>query len=89
MFEGYYGEQVIRDRERQRARVQSLWGIRSRGMPGEDRAVLSADCSAWSWHRVGSVLGTIAVAVATSLALPASLQGLAWSLGQILALMSR
>ncbi len=89
MFEGYYAEHVIRDRDRERAldlamprseRVRSL---------GEERAVLSADWSGWSWGRAGAVLGTVGMALAASVALAASLQGAAWGLRELLEMVIR
>jgi len=54
--------------------------------PGEERAVLSADWRGWSWQRARAVLGTLAVALVASAALPASLQAIAWGLREILEL---
>lgn len=89
MFEGYYAEQVIRDRHRERARELAL--PRSGGLPspGEERAVLSPDWSGWSWRRARAVLGAVGVALVASVALPASLQGAAWGLREILDLVIR
>lgn len=89
MFEGYYAEHVIRswERERAQARVQSHQverGMMRRAHPGEERAVLSADWRGWSWQRARAVLGTLAVALVASAALPASLQAIAWGLREIL-----
>ncbi len=91
MFEGYYVEHVIRNRERERARALALnlnWMERG-ASPGEDRAVLSTDWSGWSWRRARAVLGTVGVALVASLALPASVQGVAWGLRGMLELMVR
>lgn len=55
----------------------------------EERAVLSTDWSGWSWGRARAVLAVVAVAVAASMALPASLQGAAWGLREILELVIR
>ncbi len=94
MFEGYYAEHVIRngERERAQARAQSRQ-VQSRMIrgahPGEERAVLSADWRGWSWRRARAVLGTLAVALVASVALPASLQAMAWSLREILELVIR
>ncbi len=88
MFQRYYAEQVIRDREREAARVLA-WKALSRGAdPEEERPVLSADWRGWSLRRTGAVLGTVAVALAASVALPASLQGLAWGLREVLEIVS-
>ncbi len=104
MFEGYYAEHVIRngERERAQARAQSRQvqsrQVQSRQVqsrmirgahPGEERAVLSADWRGWSWRRARAVLGTLAVALVASVALPASLQAMAWSLREILELVIR
>lgn len=89
MFEGNYDERVVRDRARERARDLALKGGRRTADPGEERAVLTADCRGWSWRRARSVLGTVAAALAASAALPASIQGLAWGLREILELLVR
>ncbi len=89
MFEGYYAERMVRDRVRERARALALTGKSRTASPGEERAVLTADWSGWSWRRAASVLGTVAVALAASAALPASIQGLAWGLREILVLLGR
>jgi hypothetical protein len=89
MFEGYYAERMVRDRARERARALAFTGRIHMANPGEERAVLTADWSGWSWRRAASVLGTVAVALAASAALPASIQGLAWGLREILELLSR
>lgn len=88
MFEGYYAEHVIRDRGRERARELAMprSGVPS---PGEERAVLSADWSGWSWRRARAVLGAVGVALVASVALPASLQGAASALREILDLVIR
>jgi hypothetical protein len=89
MFEGYYAEQVMRDRERETLRTPA-WRDGDRGrIPGEERAVLTADWSGWRLRRVGAVLGAVGMALVVSVALPASLQGLAWGLREILVLMTR
>ena len=88
MFERYYAEQVIRDREREAARVLA-WKAMNRGAdPEEERPVLSTDWRGWSLRRAGAVLGTVGMALAASVALPASLQGLAWGLREILELVT-
>ncbi|MBI2116423.1 MAG: hypothetical protein HYT85_15265 [candidate division NC10 bacterium] len=89
MFEGYYAERVVRDRAHERARDLALTGGSRTASQGEERAVLTADWSGWSWRRAGSVLGTVAVAFVASAALPASIQGLAWGLRGILELLVR
>lgn len=89
MFEGYYAEHVIRTRERERARGLALKGMLRLQVPDEERAVLSTDWSGWSWRRTGTVLGTVGMALVASVALPLSLQGLAWGLREALMLMSR
>lgn len=89
MFQRYYAEQVIRDRQREAVRVLA-WKALSRGAESEEeRPVLSTDWSGWSLRRAGAVLGTVAVALAASVALPASLQGLAWGLREVLEIVSR
>lgn len=91
MFEGYYAEQVIRSRERERARALAMnmnW-MKPGASPGEDRAVLSTDWSGWSWRRARAVLGTVGVAFMASVALPASVQGVAWGLRGMLELIAR
>jgi hypothetical protein len=57
--------------------------------PAEERAVLSADWQGWSWRRARAILGMVGVALAASVALPASLQGVAWGLREILDLVLR
>ncbi len=89
MFQEHFAEQVVRTREREITRAVFLRGLDSRVDPSEERAVLSGDWSGWSWDRARSVLGTMAVAMAASVALPASIQGLAWGLREVLELMSR
>ncbi len=89
MFQGYFAEQMVRSREREITRAVFLRGMDSRVDPSEERAVLSADWSGWSWNRARGVLGTLAVALAASMALPASIQGLAWGVREILEIMSR
>lgn len=89
MFEGHYAEHVIRDRDRERARDLAM--PRSERLPnlGEERGVLSANWSGWSWRRARAVLGTVGVALVASVALPASLLGVAWGLREILGLVIR
>ena len=89
MFEGYYAEQVVRNRERERARVQAANSLMRVEVPDGERMVLSTGWTGWSWQRARAVLGTVGMALVASVALPASLQGLAWGLREILVLMSR
>ncbi len=89
MFQGYYAEHVIRDRDRERARALAMQRMRGVQPPGEERAVLSTDWSGWSWGRARAVLGTVGVALVAAVALPASLQGAAWGLREILERMIR
>ncbi len=89
MFEGYYAEHVIRNRERERARALTMHWMEHVASSEGERVVLSTDWSGWSWQRAGAVLGTVAAALAVSVALPVSVQGLAWGLREILGLMSR
>ena len=89
MFQRYYAEQVIRDGERATARVLAWKTMNRRAGPEEERPVLSADWRGWNLRRAGAVLGTVAVALAASVALPASLQGLAWGLREVLEIVSR
>lgn len=89
MFEGYYAEHVIRDRARERARALAMPRLERVPNLGEERAVLSPDWSGWSWRRARGLLGTVGVAVVASVALPASLQGAAWGLREILELVIR
>ncbi len=56
---------------------------------GEERAVLSTDWSGWSWGRARAVLATVGLALVASVALLASLQGVAWGFREILELMGR
>jgi len=86
MFEGYYAEQGIRDRDRERARALAM--PRSERVPtlGEERTVLSTDWGGWSWRRATAVLATVGLALVAAVALPASLQGAAWGLREILEL---
>jgi hypothetical protein len=94
MFEEYYAGHVIRDRERGRAltlgesRLGESRMIR-RAHPGEERAVLSAAWRGWSWRRARGVLGTLGLALVASVAMPASLQAVAWGLREILGLLIR
>ncbi len=89
MFEGYYAEHVIRDRDRERA--QDLAMPRSERVPslGEEPAVLSTDWGGWSSHRVRGTSETAGVALVASVALPVSLQGAAWGLRELLELVIR
>jgi hypothetical protein len=89
MFGGYYAEQMIRDRDRERARELALPRTGGLPTPGGDRAVLSAGWSGWSWQRIREVLGSVGVALVASVALPASLLGAAWGLREILDLVIR
>jgi hypothetical protein len=89
MFEGYYAEQAIRQRERERRRVLAKPGPHGVATPGDGRAVLSGDWSGWSWRRARAVLGTVGVALVASVALPVSVQALAWGLRGMLELMGR
>ena len=89
MFEGYYAEHVVRNRERERTRVQAVNSLMRVEVPEGGRAVLSTGWSGWSWRRARGVLGTVGMALVASVALPASLQGLAWGLREILVLISR
>jgi len=89
MFQEYYAEHVIRNRDRER--VQDLAMPRSERVPslGGERAVLSTGWSGWSWRRARAVLAVVALALVASVALPVSLQGAAWGLREILELMGR
>jgi hypothetical protein len=89
MFQEYYAEHMIRNRERERAR--SLAMNRMQRVPSvvEERAILSSNWSGWSWWRATEVLAVVALALVASVALPASLQGAAWGLGEILDLVIR
>lgn len=89
MFQRYYAEQVIRDREREAARLLAWKTMNRAAALEEERPVLSADWRGWSLRRAGAVLGTVGMALAASVALPASLQGLAWGLREILEIVSR
>lgn len=53
---------------------------------GEERAVLSTGWGGWSWGRARAVLATVGLALVAAVALPASLQGVAWGLREILEL---
>ncbi len=86
MFQGYYAEHVIRDRDRERTRALAMHRMQRVQTPGEERAVLSTDWSGWSWGRARAVLTMVALALVASVALPASLQGAAWGLREILEL---
>lgn len=89
MFQEYYAEYVNRDRDREKARHLAV--PRSERAPslGEERAVLSTDWSGWNWRRIWAVLGAVGVALVASVALPASVQGAAWSLRAMLDLVIR
>ncbi len=87
MLDQYYVQWMIRERER--ALATRLPIPSDQADPGEERPVLSADWSRFSLRRFASVLGTIGVAMAASLALPASLLALAWGVPRILELLSR
>jgi hypothetical protein len=89
MFEGYYAEHVVRNREREKTRLQAVNRLMRVEVPEGERMVLSTGWSGWSWRRARAVLGTAGMAFVASVALPASLQGLAWGLREILLLMSR
>ena len=89
MFEGYCAEQVIRQREQARTRTLALQRLNRDGGLVRERAVLSADMGGWSLRRAGGVIGMAAMALVVSVAVPASLQGLAWGLREILAVISR
>ncbi len=89
MFEEYYAEHVIRHRDRERARALALKRMQRLPSVGEERAVLSTDWSGWSWRRARAVLATVGVALVAAVALPASLQGAAWGLREILELVTR
>lgn len=89
MSGGYDAGLVIRDRDGERARDLTLPSSGRVPSLGGDRGVLSTDWSGWSWHRARAVLGTVGVALVASVALPASLQGAAWGLREILDLVIR
>jgi hypothetical protein len=89
MFEGYYAEHVVRSRDRERTRAQAVNGLTRVRVPEGERMVLSAGWSGWSWRRARAVLGTVGMALVASVALPASLQGLAWGLREVLMLVGR
>jgi hypothetical protein len=89
MFEGYYAEHVVRNRERERTRAQAVNSLMRVEVPEGERMVLSTGWSGWSWRRARAVLGTAGMALVASVALPASLQGLAWGLREVLVLMGR
>jgi hypothetical protein len=89
MFEGCYAEHVVRNQARERARGLAVQRLMRMGPSGGERPVLSADWSGWSWRRARAVLGTVGIALAASVALPASLQGAAWGLREILGLIAR
>lgn len=89
MFEGYYAEHVVRNREQERTQVLAM--KRMEGVAGseENRPILSTGWNGWSWRRARAVLGTVGIALVASLALPASVQGVAWGLRGMLELMGR
>ena len=89
MFEGYYAEHAIRNRERERARALAMHRMERVPSPEKERAVLSTDWSGLSWRRARAVLGTVGLAFVASVALPASLQGVVWGLRGILDLVIR
>ena len=89
MFEGYYAEHVVRNRERERTRVRTVNSLMRVEVPEGERVVLSTGWSGWSWRRARAVLGTVGMALVVSVVLPASLQGLAWGLREVLVLMGR
>jgi hypothetical protein len=86
MFQGYYAEHMIRNRDRERTRILEIKRMQRLPSGGHERAVLSTDWSGWSWRRARAVLATVGVALVAALALPASLQGAAWGLREILEL---
>ena len=89
MFQGYYAEHVIRNRDRATARAPAILRMRRGPGDGEERALLSTGWSGWSWRRARQVLAMVALALGASVALPASLQGAAWGLREILELVIR
>jgi hypothetical protein len=89
MFQEYYAEHVIRNRDRERARAPALKRMQRVLRVGEERAVLSTGWSGWSWRRARAVLAVVALALVAAMALPASMQGAAWGLREILELMGR
>jgi hypothetical protein len=89
MFEGYYAEHVVRNRERERTRIQAVNSLMRVEVPEAERMVLSTGWSGWSWRRARAVLGTVGMALVASVVLPLSLQGLAWGLREALLLLSR
>ena len=89
MFEGHYAEYVVRHRQREIARSLTLQRMERADRFREERPVLSIDWRGWSWPRTGAVLGTVGMALVASVALPLSLQGLAWGLREALVLISR
>jgi len=84
MFEEYYAELVIRNRDRERTRALAMNRMQRVASVGEERAVLSTGCSGWSCGRTRAVLAVVGLALVASVAFPASLQGAAWGLGEIL-----
>ncbi len=89
MFEGQYAEYVIRQRQQEIARGLTLPRMERVDRSWEERPVLSTDWHGWSWRRAGAVLGTVGMALVASVAIPASLQGAAWGLREILGLVIR
>jgi hypothetical protein len=89
MFEGYYAEHVVRNREQEKTRRHAINRLMRVEVPEGERVVLSTGWGGWSWRRARAVLGTVGMAFVASVALPASLQGLAWGLREVLLLMSR
>ncbi len=89
MFEGYYAEHVIRNRDWERARALAMNRMQRVPSLGEERAVLSTDWGGWSWGRARAVLATVGLALVASVVLPASLQGVAWGFREILELVIR
>ena len=59
MFEGYYAEHVVRNRERERTRAQAVNSLMRVEVPEGERMVLSTGWSGWSWRRARAVLGTV------------------------------
>lgn len=84
MFEAYYAEHVIRNRDRERAQALALKRMQRLPSLGKEQAVLSSGWSGWSWWRATEVLAVVALGLVVGLALPASLQGAAWGLREIL-----
>ena len=89
MFEEYYAEHVIRNRDREKTRSLAMNRMQRVASVGEERAFLSIGWSGWSWGRTRAVLAAVGLALVASVAFPASLQGAAWGLGEILELVIR